>query len=121
MPSFYVPGSETPPTGYLFDSSGLQDDVRYTGRLNLTAVNVSSVMIAVDTVSSQFGKVPLKDIGTAKDFTLGVPATGAANTAGIETSQMRFAFRATTSALTIFFNDPVLGPLSGTVILGRLI
>jgi hypothetical protein len=114
-------GSTLPEDGFLYDESGIPYEVGYLGKLSISASTDDCGMVAGSPSRLEFGSVPLSAIGTANQFSLAAPATANAATSTIPQGAFRFAFRAASSALTIFYNDASLGALSGTVTLGKVI
>ncbi len=133
-PTFAAAGTTSPEDGYLFDDSGLPIDVKYLGKLSVSAAANAAAIVAADPYTLQYGTVPLSSIATALGFSIPAgttvftvdgsatsTASGVAVAGGVNT--ISFGIRETggASALIFFVQSTGGATLSGAVILGKVI
>ena len=112
-----TPGAELP-AGYIFDESGIPDEIRYLGNLSISAAGDQPFVIAGDLGHQEFGRVPLSAITTTINFVpsskvqTSTPATASA-LPGL--NQISFGWNDSASTLTVFVKTTGGTSLSGTL------
>jgi hypothetical protein len=109
---------------YIFDDSGLPNDLQYLGPLSISAATSSAGVVAGDPVTLVYGKVALQDIGNSYGFTLLGSATGTASGFAAKPNEISWGIRQAGGASSLVFfvrTSDNVKTLSGSVDLGVVI
>jgi len=118
-------GSTARPVNYIFDDSGIPDDVLYLGDISVSATTDTPFIVVGDPTTQEYGRLPLSAVGTTSLFTLRAPLTANAATATLSPQEVRVALRdAGGISALVFFVKTSVGAgtsLSGSITLGPTI
>ena len=126
MSSTYATSGPAVPDGYIFDDSGLPENVKYLGDISISGANDAPFIIAGDPNRLEFGRVPLSAVATVNGFSannipnvINAPSTATASAyPGVD--QISFGYNESASTLTVFVKTVGGTSLSGVLLVGRV-